>query len=279
MRDLETNAFVERRTQSFEGQDYGVRSYGGGASYLHKLLGGTFSSAFVLSANVVERNSEDTLGFSTNENYSNEIMGWRVSGSFGYAQNVQTLLVTYMNSYYNFNGNVARNWGSFNMSLGAGGAHTALTQQAGTANSSQSYHAGIGYGAYITANGSYSKADGQAILTGAGLVTVPVPSPTLPPGLISLFGGESYAFAASSSPVRKLVLAASYSRSISSTSSSSISSSNRNSEFNTFMQYQYRKLYFTSGYSRLEQGFSGSSAPPQNISSYYMGISRWFNFF
>lgn len=279
MRDLETSAFVERRTQSFLGQDYGVQSYGGGASYLHKLLGGTFNGSFVLSANVVEQNSEDTLGFSTNENYSNEIKGWRVTGSFGYAQNAQTLLVTYMNSYYNFSGNVGRNWGYFNMSLGGGGARTALTQQAGTANSSQSYHAGIGYGAWITANGSYSKADGQAILTGAGLVTVPVPSPTLPPGLVSLFGGESYAFAASSAPVRKLVLSASYSKSISSTSSSSISSSNRNNQFNTFIQYQYRKLYFTSGYARLEQGFSGSSAPPQNISSYYMGISRWFNFF
>ncbi len=279
MRDLETDAFVERRTQSFEGQDYGVRSYGGGASYLHKLMGGTFSSSFVLSANVLERNSEDSLGFSTNENYSNEIRGWRMTGSFGYAQNVQTLLITYMNSYYNFTGNIARNWGYFNMSLGAGGAHTALTQQAGTANSSQSYHAGIGYGAWIVANGSYSKADGQAILTGAGLVTVPVPSPTLPPGLVSLFGGESYAFAASSSPVKKLVFASSFSKSVSSTSSSSISSSNRNNQFNTFVQYQYRKLYFTSGYARLEQGFSGSSAPPQNISSYYMGISRWFNFF
>ena len=184
-----------------------------------------------------------------------------------------------MNSYYNFSGNVGRNWGYFTLSLGGGGARSALTQQAGTANSSQSYHAGIGYGAWITANGSYSKADGQAILTGAGLVTSPVPTPTLPPGLVSLFGGDNYSFAASSAPVKKLVLAASYSKSISSTSSSSISSSNRNNQFNTFIQYQYRKLYFTSGYARLEQGFSGSSAPPQNISSYYMGISRWFNFF
>jgi hypothetical protein len=34
-----------------------------------------------------------------------------------------------------------------------------------------------------------------------------------------------------------------------------------------------------SGYARLEQGFSGSGLPTEIISSYYMGVSRWFNFF
>jgi hypothetical protein len=45
------------------------------------------------------------------------------------------------------------------------------------------------------------------------------------------------------------------------------------------MNYQFRKLYFTSGYSRLEQGFSAAGTKPEIISSYYMGLSRWFNFF
>ena len=61
--------------------------------------------------------------------------------------------------------------------------------------------------------------------------------------------------------------------------SSGISSANNNNQFNTLIQYQVRKLNFVSGYSRLEQGFSGTGTKPEIISSYYMGISRWFNFF
>jgi hypothetical protein len=277
--NLQTSAFAERRTQSFLGQAYGVSSYGGSATYAHALLNGTFNSALSVTANSADKNGEDTLGFSTNENYSNQVLGWHITGSFGYAQNAQTLLVTYMNSFYNFSGNVRRNWGPFNMSLGAGGARTALTQQAGTANSSQTYNATMGYRAWLTANGSFSKSDGQALVTGAGLVPVPVPSPILPSNLVSLFGGESYSFGLSSIPVKRLIIGAAYAKSTSNTSSYGITSDNRNNQFNSLIQYQYRKLYFTSGYARLEQGFSGSGTKPQVISSYYMGVSRWFNFF
>jgi hypothetical protein len=38
-------------------------------------------------------------------------------------------------------------------------------------------------------------------------------------------------------------------------------------------------LYFNSGYARLEQGFSNSGTPPEVVSSFYIGVSRWFNFF
>jgi hypothetical protein len=38
-------------------------------------------------------------------------------------------------------------------------------------------------------------------------------------------------------------------------------------------------MYITGGYSRLQQGFSASGLPPEVISSFYMGVSRWFNFF
>ena len=52
-----------------------------------------------------------------------------------------------------------------------------------------------------------------------------------------------------------------------------------NSQYNALIQYQVRKLNFISGYARLEQGFSSTGSQPEVISSYYMGISRWFNFF
>jgi hypothetical protein len=277
--NLQTSAYVERRTQNFLGENYGVNSYGGGATYAHTLLDGNFNASVTVTENTSDQTAEDTLGFSTTENYSSVILGWHVSGSFGYAQNAQTLLVTYMNSFYNYSGNMRRRWGKVNVGFGAGASRTALTAVAGTANSSASYNASVGYGMWLTATGSYSKASGQALATGGGLVPVPVPSPTLPSSLVSLFGGDSYSFGLSSTPVKNLILTAAYAKSNSNTTSSGVASMNENDEYNALIQYQYRKLSFNSGYSRLGQGFSGSGTAPEVISSFYIGVSRWFNFF
>jgi len=279
MANLQTAGFVERRSQSFFGETYGVTSYGGDATYTHGLLNGTINASASVTANSADRTGEDTIGFSTTETYSNVLFGWHLNESFNYAQNVQTLLVTYSNSYYNYSGNVRRNWGRFNLSAGAGGARTALTQLEGTANSSETYNGSIGFGGYIAATGSYSKADGQALATGAGLVGVPVPVPVLPSDLVNLFGGKSYAIGLSSSPAKKLILSATYANSNSNTWSNGISSANENNQFNTLIQYQVRKMSVVSGYSRLEQGFTGTGAKPEIISTYYMGLTRWFNIF
>jgi hypothetical protein len=232
-----------------------------------------------VSANSADNTGQDTLGFSASGNYSNIVKGWHLNGSFGYAQNAQTLLITYMNSYYNYSGNARRRVGQFNFSVGAGGANTALTDQPGTANSSQSYNASLAYGMWLIATGTYARSSGQALLTGTGLVPVPIPSPIIPSGLVSLYGGDSYAFSVSSIPTKKLVIAATFGKSITDTTNNSILSSNQTNQFNSIVQYRVRKLNFISGYSRLEQGFSGSGLPPENLSSYYMGVSRWFNFF
>lgn len=277
--NLQASAFFERRTQSFLGEEYGVRSYGGSATFTHALLNGTINSSASVTANSSEQNGEDTIGVSATENYSNVLYGWHVNESFSYAQNVQTLLVTYMNSFYNYSGNVRRSWGLFSVSAGAGGARTALTNQAGTSSSGESYNATLGYSSYVTLSGNYSKSDGQALVTGAGLVGVPVPAPVLPSDLVSLFGGKSYSFGLSSAPMKKLILAANYAKSTSNSLSNGISSANQNSQYNALIQYQVRKLSFVSGYSRLQQGFSSTGTQPEVVSTYFMGLSRWFNIF
>jgi hypothetical protein len=276
---LQTTAFAEHRTQSYLGETYGVQSYGGGATYSRELLAGSFNATMTAADNVADNSGQNTLGFSTTENYSSEFRGWHVNGSFGYAQNVQTLLVTYMNSYFNYSGNVRRRWGNLSLTAGAGSARTGLTQEPGTENSSQTYNASLSYGVWLTGTGSYSKANGQALATGAGLVPVPVPSPILPSNLVSLFGGESYSVGLSSNPVKNLILTANYAKSDSNTSFGGVASTNHNNQSNALVQYHVRKLYLNGGYARLEQGFSTSGKPPEVISSYYFGVSRWFNFF
>jgi hypothetical protein len=277
--NLQTSAFAERRSQSYLGESYGVDSFGANAAYSRKLLDGNFNASLNVTENTSEQTAGDILSFSTTENYSSEIMGWKVGGSFGYAQNAQTLLVTYMNSNYNYSGNLRRRWGRLNVSAGAGGSRSALTEQAGTANSSQSFSGSVGYSPWFTASGNYSKANGQALATGTGLVPVPVPSPIVPSSLVSLFGGDSYSFAISSSPARGFTVAASYAKSTSNVTSNGAASANDNEQYNALLQYQVRKLYFNSGYARLEQGFSDSGTIPEVISSFYIGVTRWFNFF
>ena len=136
--------------------------------------------------------------------------------SFSYAQNVQTLLVTYMNSYYNYSGNISRNWGLFSISAGGGGGRTALTDQAGTSNSSESYNASIGYGTCLR-HGQLLQSRRAGSGNGSRIGGVPVPPPVLPSDLVSLFGGKSYSFGVSSTPVKKLILAATYAKSTSNT--------------------------------------------------------------
>jgi hypothetical protein len=278
-RNAQTTAFAERRTQLFLGEQYGVDSYGGTATYSHPLFAGNFNAMISAVGNSSQQAGEDTLGFSTAENYSNVVFGWHVNGTFNYSQNQQTLLVTYLNSIYSFSGAARRKWGNLSMNAGGGGSRTGLTDQPGTVSSSQNYTAGVAYGAWFVTSGGYFKSSGQALATGAGLVPVPVPSPVLPSNLVSLYGGDGFSLAVSSTPIKYLVLSAAYAKSNSNTSSDGSSSTNLNNQFNVFAQSQFRKLYFNSGYSRLEQGFSGSGTPPGVVSSFYIGVSRWFNFF
>jgi hypothetical protein len=256
-----------------------VRSWGGTAAYTRNLLDGNFNATATASENTDDQTGQTTLGFSASGNYARVVDGWHVNGSFGYAQNVQTLLVTYMNSYYNYVVSARRRWGAFNFGVGAGQSHTGLTQQAGTVSGSESFNASVGYGAWLNATGSYARANGQALNTGAGLTTVPVPTPVIPSSLVDLYGGDSYSIGVASSPVKKLSLTASWARSTSNISSDGVSSANQNEQFQTLIQYQTRKLYYTSGYARLEQGFGAAGVQPQVVASYYIGISRWFNFF
>ncbi len=277
--NLQTQAFAERRVQYFLGKNYGGNSYGGSATYGHGLLGGTVNAALTVSDNTVDNANINALGLSTTVNYSRRILGWNVVGSFGYAQNVQTLLVTYMSSFYNYSGSVRRRFGKLTFSAGASAARTGLTAQPGTESSSQGYNSSVGYTRWITLSGSYSKSSGNALQTAAGLATVPIPSPLLPSGLLVLYGGKSYSVGLGSSPLRRLTVSASYGKANSNTFSDSLASWNQSEIFNTLFQYQFRKMYLTGGYSRLEQGFSASGVPPSNVSSFYIGVSRWFNFF
>ena len=269
---------VDRRDQAYLGEDFGATSYSAGVTYARGLFGGTMNTAFSVIDSMIDNSNQNGLGFSANANYGRRFGKWITNESFSYAQNVSTLLITYMTSYYSYSGNVRRRWGNVNFNAGASFAHSGLTNQPGTDNSSQSYTSSFGYGRWINLTGNYGKSDGVGLITGNGILPINI-SPILPQNLITMYGGTGYGVSLSSMPVRKLTIAASYAKSSSNTSTEGIASANQFDSRNLLIQYQFRKMYLTGGYAQLSQGFSVSGTAPSNVSSFYIGVSRWFNFF
>lgn len=280
-RGLQMQVDAQRRQQTYLGNSYGANTFGGGLTYSTAALGGFLSASLNVTDNNADYSHGNSLGFSTNVAFSRALLGWAVSGDFSYAQNVQAYLITYMNSFYVYSGNVRRRFfdGRFVWSASAAGSHSALSSQPHTGNGSQSYSTSLGL-RHWTAAASYAKSDGFGLLGGAGVTQPPnLPPGTIPPDWIILYGGNSYAFSLGASPIRKLSLGASFSKARSNTSTGGVGSGNSNEQVNAMLNYQLRKLTFTAGYGRLVQSFSASGLPPGNVNSFFAGFSRSFNFF
>ena len=91
------------------------------------------------------------------------------------------------------------------------------------------------------------------------------------------FGGSSYGGTISVTPVRRLVFSGSFNRAISNTVGET-TSHNNTEIFNAQMQYHLRRIGLRAGYTRFTQGISAVGAPV-NTTSYFVGASRWFDFF
>jgi hypothetical protein len=277
--NLQAQVYGERREQTYLGQAYGANSVGGGLSYGRVLFGGGFNASLFLSDNRADNSKANSLGLNTSVGYNHSIGRWNASGNFSYAQNMQTLLVMYTTSNYSYSGSLRRSFGAnFSWSGTAGGSRTGLTVLPGNASDSQSYSTGLSYSHWIGTSASYAKSNGHGLLNGGGIVPTPIP-PIIPGNLLILYGGQSYSFSVSSSPVRRFTIAGAFSHASLNTNNGGAASWNKTEQFNTQIQYQFRKMYFTGGYTRLLQGFSATGAPPNVVSSFFLGVSRWFNFF
>lgn len=277
--NLQAQVYVDRRTQYYLGENFGATAYGAGASYGRGLFGGSFSTSLFVTENTRDNSDERSLGLNTSASFSRRIGLWGFGGSFNYAQNVQTLLISYTTSYYNYSMNVRKKFHSpLFLSASAGFSHSGFTVEPATVSSSKSFSAGMGYGQWIAVSGSYSKSNGQGLLGGNGINGVPLP-PVIPDSLLIFYGGRSYSAAVSTTPIRRLTISAAFAKTNSSTFSSGVGSLNNFEQFNTYFQYQFRKMNLTGGYARLVQGFTAAGTPPAMVSSFSIGVSRWFNFF
>ncbi|MGB6475015.1 MAG: hypothetical protein WBF04_13240 [Candidatus Sulfotelmatobacter sp.] len=262
--------------QNYFGQGYTGTYLSGTVNYTHRIF-----DMFSFSAGVVEQSNgqgSNAMGFIGNVNYFHRILGWETSGSFSDAQNVQSLLVTYTTSYYNYTARLHRRLGYGVAWIAAfNGSRSGLTNQPGSENHSESYSTSFSSRRF-TVTGNYTQSSGDSILTSAGLVPLP-PTPGVPASSLILYGGDSYGGGITAAPVRRLTISGTFSRALSNTISGPTNSRNNTEIFNAQLQYHLRRIGVLSGFTRFTQGISASGAPPGTANSYFIGVSRWFDFF
>jgi hypothetical protein len=269
---LSTSAQATYYDQSYFGKSYTGEFVSGTVNYGKRLL-----DMFTFSASVIDSSNgqgDNALGFVGNVNFFRNIGHWQTSGQFSYAQNVQTLLVTYTTSYYNYSANLHRRVGrGLTWTAAFNGSHSGLTNYQGTDSRSEGYSTSLSL-RKLSINGLYTKSRGISLL-GAGGPVAPLPTP----GLINfiLFNGTSYGGGLSVTPLRRLVVSGSFNRALSDTLAN-ITSHNNTEIFNAQLQYHLRSIGLHAGYTRFTQGISAIGAPA-NTTSYFVGITRWFDFF
>lgn len=272
---------VTHEDQLFLGTSYTSTAYSGFAGYGHDLLGGRFNGNVVVTRSELSDTGESLLGFTSLASYVRRFGNWQVSGSFGYSENVQTILLAYTSSGYNYSVSASRRIGKLFWNGSAGGSSTLITQLNSPSNFTQSYSMGLA-ARWLGVSGGYSKSGGSGVLTNTGIAVVPTGVPTeLLPSAVT-FGGTSYSAGLGATPVRGFQLNGSFVKSEYNTANGTagaLSSNNKTEQINAYLLYRFRRVNFVSGYSRLLQGFSASGLPATALTSYYVGITRSFKFF
>ena len=269
---------ITHRQQSFLGTTYDSTAYSGGASYGHDVLGGRFTTSTIVTQSQLGNSGGSMLGILSNAIYLRQIGRWNVSGSVGYSRNVQTIIIAYTTSGYSFSTSATRRIRRLMWNGAASGSKSVVNQFQGTNSLSQNYSTGLAH-RWVGVNVGYSRSSGLGLFSAQGIAPLPT---GVPPNLLpstALYGGKTYSAGVGSSPVRGFTFSGSFADTRSNTQGGSLSSNNHTQEANAYLQYKFRKVFFTAGYSRLLQGFSASALPPALVSTYYAGLSRWFNFF
>lgn len=273
-------AYFNRQELWVGDTSYGVSQFGANvnANFGDRFKGLTVTVGMNDSAN---KEGNVGAGLVANVNYVRTLGHWDFGASFGYDQNVQTLLATYQTSSMTYNGRLQRKLpGGFNFSIGGGGGRTAFEQVAGNGSQGEGANASLGWHGRYTVGANYSQSNGTSVLTPTGLVPVPVP---IISNNVVVFNGQSYGFSFTATPIRALSVSTSYSKAMSDTLSeavgSSLASNNNTQLISGIMNYRFRKLNFNASVIQFRQSISSSTTAPSSITTYFFGVSRWFKLF
>ena len=278
-RNLGVHADVSHQHQSFLGNSYSATQFFGSANFNfdRRLLKGlSFSLAVVDTA---QQTDNTGLGFVGTVNYTRKFSGWDINGNFSYAQNTQTVMLVYTTSSYNYLGSVRRRLGDRSYFMaGYSGAHSGITANSGTNSSAQRVWTTFMHRGY-TLNAFYNKSRGMAILSANGLIPVPGNLPPSALGATTSYDSQGWGLNGGATVVRRLTISAGYSKSNGHTVDPLLTTATNNELINALMQYRLRKIFLNAGYTRLSQSVGTPGTQPIDVTTYFIGFSRWFNFF
>ncbi len=279
LNNLGLHAGVNHSEQMFLGRSYGMTQLAANAYYQlqRRLLGSLSFNVGVVDSATKEGNT--ALGAVANLNFFRRIDGWELQGNFSYAQNVQTLLVVYTTSSMGWVTNASHKLGNrMQWMVGYGGNHSGITQ-GGTSSSASNVNSTFLYGR-TNINGFYTTSNGMALFTPTGLVAIPTPLPptVFAPNAVIEFNSTAYGFNMGTT-FRRWVVSAGYANSRSATIDPMTNAFAKNNLVNLVTEYRLRKLYLRGGYTRLQQSLGTPGSVPVMLTSYYGGITRWFNWF
>ena len=212
----------------------------------------------------VQQTDNSGLGFVGTLNYTRKFAGWDVSASLSYAQNVQTVMLVYTTSSYSYLGSLRRRIRERTYFMaGYSGAHSGITANSGSTSSAERVWTTFMHRGY-TVNLFYNQ------------------SGNLPPAAVGAptsYDSQGWGFNAGANPIRRLTVSAGYSKSDGHTIDPLLTTATDNELINGIMQYRLRKIFLNAGYTRLRQSVGAVGSKPIDATTYFIGFSRWFNFF
>lgn len=280
LKNLNIHADVAHQQQSFLGHSYEATQFGGSANFNfdHSLLKGLSFSVGVVDT--AQQQTNTGVGFVGNLNYTRKFWGWDAGANFSYSQNVQTVMLVYTTSSYSYIASLKRRLGERKyLMAGYSGSHSGITANSGTNSSAERIWAGFIFRGN-SFNGYYNKSNGLAIFTPSGLVQLPtgLPPAALPTSFTQ-YNSKGWGVSAGTMPTKRLTVSFGYGKSSGSTIDPLHSIFSNNTLTNVVAQYRVRKIFINGGYTRLQQTAGITGTQPLDVTTYFIGFSRWFNFF
>lgn len=275
---LNINALYAHEVQSYAGTETRYDQFHGNLNY-------TYVKSFLGSFNVLgglvdtaTQNQNGTVGLYGTLNY-NKRFRWTTVGAYvSYSQDTETMLAGTTSSGVSGGATISRQFGKdAEWHASATSGNTTLS---GGEGFSRSLNASAGVSLKRAAcSVSYAHSNGTAYNTSTGLVsTGGTPTTVLGTNVIEYLS-HSYSVGANYTALGRLQLWGSFSLARSQTSSNGSTVPSRSSRGTVQLRYPVRKMYFTAGFNRLQQGTSGSGVAVPVTNSYTIGISRWLKMF
>jgi hypothetical protein len=277
--DLTADGSIDRRSQSFFGQNLDSDTASGGLGYSQRLFGGQFATHYGISWFTVSTQNQNGLGHTASVSYAHDALGWTNSVDAQYSNSVQTALISYNQSGYGFGFNTARTLQRrWRLTMGARVGRSNIEGLGNSESRLSSFNASMSTNKF-SFTGTYSKTSGNALQIGNGLTPTPVPGPILLPNLLVLYGGSSYSVGGGFHPNRRLTITGDFASARYRTNNVTSISDNLLRRYDLKTEYRFRQMMLLGGYSHVTQGVGASFSTPAVFDYFYVGVSRHFDLF